>query len=99
MNELSLHSHLTVSPDIVSQELDGELVILSLDRAEYYGLNPTGTRVWNSMTAGMSIGTIAARLAAEYHVDPERARADVLALAESLLAEGLATVTDAPTAP
>ena len=99
MTTLSLDSRLAVSPDVVSQELEGELVILSLDRAEYYGLNPTGTRVWQWMTQGASIGTMADRLADAHRVDTERARNDVLALAQSLLAEGLATLADASSSP
>jgi hypothetical protein len=43
MNALSLDSTIVVSPEVVSQELEGELVLLSLDRAEYFGLNATGT--------------------------------------------------------
>jgi hypothetical protein len=92
MTALALDSQLTLSPDVVSQELEGELVVLSLDRAEYYGLNATGTRLWHWMVEGASIGTMADRLATECHVDADRARQDVLALAQSLLDEGLATL-------
>jgi hypothetical protein len=95
MSELSFESRLTPSPDVVSQELEGELVLLSLDRAEYYGLNPTGTQVWKWMAQGASIGTMADRLAAEGRVDGDRARRDVMALARSLVDERLALPTDA----
>ena len=99
MNGLSLDSRVVLASDVVSQELEGELVILSLDRAEYYGLNPTGTRVWKSLAEGATIAVIAERLAAECHVDLTRARHDVLALVRSLVDEKLAMATHAPPSP
>jgi hypothetical protein len=99
MTALSLDSRLAVSPDVVSQELEGELVILSLDRAEYYGLNRTGTRVWQWLLEGASIGTMAEQLAVAHRVGADRARNDVLALAQTLLDEGLATLVDVPPSP
>lgn len=97
MNQLSLDSRLTVSPEVVSQELEGELVVLSLDRGEYYGLNPTGTCIWNGFAEGVSLRIIADRLVAEFQVDVDRARADVVSLAQALLDEGLATLADTST--
>jgi hypothetical protein len=76
----------------VSQELEGELVLLSLERAEYYGLNTTGTRVWHWLHDGVSLQTVAERLATAYHLDGAQACSDVLALAQALLDEGLASV-------
>ena len=94
MTHLALDSRLAISSEVVAQELEGETVLLSLDTAEYYGLNATGTRIWQWIVGGASLGAMAERLAAECRVDPRRAQSDVLALAESLLAEGLVTLTN-----
>ena len=96
MSGLTLDTVLVMSPAVVSQELEGELVLLHLDRAEYFGLNATGTHVWNGIASGQSLGTIAEGVSQQFHIDRERARADVLALAESLLAAGLAHGPEAP---
>ena len=96
MTTISLDSIIVVSPEVVSQELEGELVLLSLDRAEYFGLNATGTHIWNGLVSGLALGEIATRLAEAFDVDVERARADVLALARKLVEEGLATAGHAP---
>lgn len=93
MNSLTLDSTLVLSHDVVSQELDGETVLLSLDRAEYFGLNATGTVVWNGLTNGLGLRAIVANLTQEFSVESEQATADVLALAQQLLDAGLATTS------
>ena len=97
MTTVTLDSTLVVADDVVSQELDGELVLLSLDRAEYFGLNLTGTRVWHWLREGATIHAVAERLAAEYQLEARRAETDVLAVAQSLVVEGLVAIkNDAP---
>jgi hypothetical protein len=91
MSALTPDSFLVVSSDVVSQELEGELVLLSLDRAQYFGLNTTGTHVWNAMLEGRRLHDAARQLAEQFGIELDRAIADVLALAESLVNERLAT--------
>ena len=91
MTVLTLDSTLVVSDDVVSQELEGEMVLLSLDRAEYFGLNATGTVVWNGLVHGLGLRAIVNSLTEEFSVDGERAASDVLAVAQQLIDAGLAT--------
>ena len=35
-----------ISPDVLSQEVNGETVLLDLEGESYFGLNEVGTRVW-----------------------------------------------------
>jgi hypothetical protein len=91
MTTVTLDSTLTVSDDVVSQELDGETVLLSLDRAEYFGLNATGTVVWNGLVSGLGLRAIVDKLAQDFTIDAARATGDVIALAQELVDAGLAT--------
>lgn len=94
MSAVTLETTLLTSPDVVTQELEGEMVLLSLDRAEYFGLNETGTCIWSGIVDALSLSGIADRVAQQFEVDIERARADVLALAETLVKSGLARTAD-----
>jgi hypothetical protein len=96
MSTISLDHTLAVSPEVVTQELEGEMVLLSLDRAEYFGLNATGTQIWLGLVNGLALNEIARQLVEAFEVDIERARADVLALAQTLVEEGLATAGHGP---
>jgi hypothetical protein len=51
----TLDNSLEVGRDVVVREVAGELVLLDLGRAEYFGLNPTGTRIWQGLSRGLSL--------------------------------------------
>lgn len=92
MSPLSLDSNVVAADDVVTQELEGEMVLLSLDRAEYFGLNATGTVVWNGLVNGRDLRAIAAALVEQFAVDAERATEDVLVLVQQLIDAGLARI-------
>jgi hypothetical protein len=87
---VTLESALRIADDVDSQELDSEMVLLSLDRAEYFGLNASGTIVWKALANGRGLRDIAVALAERFSVDGERAAADVVAIAQQLIDAGLA---------
>ena len=43
----TLQDVITISPDVVFRDLDGEAVLLNLALGIYFGLNEVGTRMWN----------------------------------------------------
>lgn len=90
MSPLNLDSDVVAADDVVTQELEGEMVLLSLDRAEYFGLNATGTVVWNGLVNGRDLRDIAAALVEQFTVDAERAAEDVVAVVQQLIDAGLA---------
>jgi hypothetical protein len=73
----------------IEAEIDNEIVALSIENGTCYGLNRTGSRVWNLLARPIRVGDICATLFAEYKVDPNVCETDVLDLLEELRAEGL----------
>jgi hypothetical protein len=90
---VSLDSRVTVHPDVVFRELDGEAVILHLGTGLYYGLDAVGTRMWQVLAEHGDLGVALDVLAAEYDVSRERLRADLVRLVEALCDKGLVRVT------
>lgn len=76
----------------VSTRLGDEVAILELDQGVYFGLNPTGARIWELLASPMAVSDIHARIVAEYEVDEQTARRDVLDVLERLRAAGLIKV-------
>ncbi len=74
---------------VLSRKLEDEIVLLNLDSGEYFGLNDTGTRVWELLVAGRGRSEIVDQLIAEFEVDRERASGHVAALCKELIAAGL----------
>lgn len=90
--ELSPDSKLDIPDTTLFQELDGECVLLNLANESYYGLNETGTSMWNALAETDSIAAALQTLLNEYDIDEKKLRADLLHLIHDLLENQLATV-------
>jgi len=85
-------AHLRAAKGVHVREFDGEMVLLDLERGEYFGLDAIGARVWRGLTEGETPSEIATRLAPEHDVSRETMESDFVALADELVRRGLAEV-------
>jgi coenzyme PQQ synthesis protein D (PqqD) len=81
--------------DVVFQELDGEAVLVHLQRGTCFTLDPIGTRIWQLVGEGGDVGRMVAALTAEFDVEGSVAERDLRALLEELLDREL-VVREAP---
>ena len=86
---LTAASHTEVCAHVHAREFDGELVILDLEKGQYYGLDPLGTTMWTRMAAGRSVGEVATELLGDYDVDARVLLDDLLALGNEWIRLGL----------
>ena len=84
----------TQSPDQVSCELDGQVVLMSVGQGSYYRIDEIGSRIWSMIAAPLSIQALCDRLLTEFEVSPETCEADVLAFLNDLLEDDLIQVVD-----
>lgn len=77
------------NPSILCTELEDGAILLNLDTKYYYTLNSTGLRIWQIMDELKDPLEIAQKLAVDYEVDKEKAKASVVRLLEELKQEGL----------
>ncbi len=77
------------SPDALSRELDGEILLLDLKTSQYFGLSGSGARIWQMVEAGHDGHNIVAALMREFDADDAQIRADVTGLLDDLVARGL----------
>jgi hypothetical protein len=73
-----------VTPSSVSADMGGEEIILNLKTGIYFGLDEVGARIWSLLKEPRSVASILETLLAEYDVESERCKADLLALLENL---------------
>jgi hypothetical protein len=83
------HLRIRVPPDVLFQEVGGETVLLDLGSEEYFGLDAVGTRVWQLLSGGASVGQAIDALLEEYDVEREVLEGDVERLIGDLVAAGL----------
>lgn len=90
MSENSRSHELFVQADgVLSQEVEGELVLFDADREQYYTLDPTATRMWQLLTAHGNCDAVVSQMLTEFDVDEAVLRSDLADLVARLSAAGL----------
>lgn len=80
---------ITISRDVLSQELAGETVLLDLASESYFGLDAVGTRIWQLLKDGVDEAVLVDTLLDEYEVEREVLERDVADLLGRLAEAGL----------
>lgn len=89
MTDMERHPSFEVSADVLSQEVDGETVLLDLAGEAYFGLNEVGSRVWQLLKQDHGFNELLDLLEDEFDVPRDRLEADVADLMESLVKAGI----------
>lgn len=77
-------------PDhVVSREIDGEIVLLDLERGEYHHLEEVAVAVWQGLGEGLGEPALVDRIVERWDVDRETACRDLLAFLSELESAGL----------
>jgi len=89
MANVSLHSTVRVSDNVVFRELDGEAVILNLVSGIYFGLDRVGTRMWQLVEQHGQLDAVLQRLRDEYDAPAQTLEQDLVRLISQLVDKGL----------
>jgi len=89
---MNLNQTVTRSPEVISQEVSGETVLLDLDSENYFGLDEVGTRIWQLIRESGDLQVIYNTLLEEYEVEEERLQADLTTLLGEIADLGLVTL-------
>jgi Coenzyme PQQ synthesis protein D (PqqD) len=94
MHPIVFSSGIIVPDTTLIQESSGEAVILSLATESYYGLDDTGTRMWNALTASPSIQSAYESLLGIYEVEETTLRSDFMAFIADLVENQLIRISE-----
>lgn len=89
MNEITLDSIVVRSSEIMTSPMDKELVMMSVDRGMYYGLDPIGADIWERLAQPVRVADLCAQLVLDYEVEPAVCAADVLAVLNEMATEDM----------
>ena len=89
---MNLNQTITLSPDVISQEVSGETVLLDLESEHYFGLDEVGTRIWQLIKETGDLKAIYETLLAEYDVPEKRLQQDLDTLLTEIAGLGLVTL-------
>jgi len=86
---------LTAMPNVHVRRFDNEMVILHLDKGQYFGLDEVGAAMWDGFARGQTLLEVVKSLVEQYEVSEEQLITDAGALVTKLSEAGLATIQSA----
>ncbi len=96
MPRLNKDSQVQRNPKLLANQMDGEIVMMSIANGEYYGLDEVGSRIWELMEKPVSIDNLVEQLMAEFDVDYDGCLRDTQEFLEDLLDKDLVLVKNEP---
>lgn len=92
---LEFANRVVIPSHVLVRCLDGESVLLNLETEKYFGLDSTGTRMWELVTTSPTIELAYGRLVEEFDVEPELLRNHLGELLSELRENGLLNIVPA----
>lgn len=90
-----VHGFFQAAPNVLFRLVEDEAVLLYVPAGTYYGLNPTGILLWEAIQNQNPLLSVVDAILAEYEVEREQVLADLQALIQNLLKNGLIIKVDA----
>lgn len=86
-NGICSESIIRRNEDLLSSDIDGEIVMMSIENGSYYGVNPIGSRIWDIVRNPVKVSDIISVLLKEYDVSKDICEKDVLTFLNTLYNE------------
>ncbi|HEY9854073.1 MAG TPA: PqqD family protein [Leptolyngbyaceae cyanobacterium] len=80
------------APKVVHETIDGEVVLVNLEKGDYFSLVKAGADIWNGLTRGLSRGEVGLKIIQRYEGDRETIEKTVNDFIEQLQKEELIVV-------
>ena len=94
-NPIGLDTVVAQIEELVSSDLDGETVMMSVKNGKYYGMDAIGSRIWALIKQPRSVSELCDILLKEFNVDRERCEKDVLIFLNKLAEDNLIRIVHA----
>ena len=95
--KLNRHDTVVRTTDLLSTTIDGQVVVTSIEKGSYIGLEGAGNHIWSLIEKPIRIGNLCDRLQNEFDVSPEQCEEDVITFMEKLRENGLVETRNSDT--
>lgn len=92
MDRISESSSLIMKKKVTTTSVDKEIVLLDVEKGEYYGINEVGAQIVELSEEGLSIRKVVKNLCKKYDKNKDKIKKDVLSFAEEMENRGLAKI-------
>lgn len=87
---LEMNDKISRHPDMLSAEIGGEAIMMSIEKGAYFGLNPVATRIWDLIEQPKNVAELIQTITDEYEVSAEQAADDVQGFVADMIERGIA---------
>lgn len=94
---MNLNSKVARSAEVLASEVDGHVVMMSIETGTYFGLDAIGSEIWQLLEQPLRISEICDILESHYDVQRDVCENDVLAFFEALASKRSIQVLDSHT--
>ncbi|MCW3847397.1 PqqD family peptide modification chaperone [Sphingomonas sp. LB-2] len=77
------------SPDIIASEVDGELVLISIQDGKYFGLDPIGSEIWRLLEQPHTPAAVCETLQSQFDGDAAEIEGDAMEFMAELASHAL----------
>ncbi|MFW6352516.1 MAG: lasso peptide biosynthesis PqqD family chaperone [Bacteroidota bacterium] len=92
--KLTKNSIIQRKTELLCSKMDEEVVMMNIDKGEYYGLDEIGSRIWQILEKPVHFNDIIQTLTDEYDVEETTCRDDVTAFLKELHEKDLIVVNN-----
>jgi hypothetical protein len=89
METIKPQTYIKRNPEMVTSNIDGEIVMMSIDQGEYYGLDEIGSRIWELLENPITLEQLINKLIEEFEVDEETCKSDTLDFLNQMLEKNI----------
>ncbi len=86
---LDITDRIVRNNDLLTSDMDGDLVMLSIENGKYYGMNAIGRRIWLLLDKPMAVGEVCDVLTSEFAVSRAQCEQDVLPFIVKLIEKNI----------
>lgn len=91
---LNTSTFVQANPEVIIGQIGDEVVMMNIERGNYYGLNPMASHIWHLLNKETSIAAICTQLSVDYDVARDVCESEVCDFISQLINEGLVLTKD-----
>jgi hypothetical protein len=92
-NQITLETIVRRSDAVISSDLGGDIVMMDIEKGNYYGLENVAARIWALTEEPATVESLCNRLSGEYRVSTEQCREEVLAFLDELINKNIIQIS------
>lgn len=89
---ISLNTVVSHRKDIDTTDLNGDIVMMDLEKGKYFSLNGVGSRIWTLVEEPVQVGKVVDSLLEEYDISRDECEKNVLEFLDKLESEQIIVI-------